>query len=99
MASGTYRLLKEGKAILVASARDIIENYNFLEYKEIKETIHFEDELQEKIYILLKELPQTSEQISRKLKQEIENISVALTILEMQDIIEKMPGGSFRIKR
>lgn len=91
-------MLKEGKAILVASARDIIENYSFLEYKEIKETIHFEDELQEKIYTLLKELPQSSEQISRKLKQGIENVNVALTILEMQDFIEKLPGGRFRIK-
>jgi len=91
-------LLKEGKAILVASARDIIENYNFLEYKEIKVEPIFEDELQQKIYSLLKELPQTSEQINRKLKQGIENVNVALTILEMQDFIEKLPGDCFRIK-
>ena len=57
-----------------------------------------ENEIEQRIYNLLEKSPKTSSQISRNLKLKIEEVGASLTILEMQGIIEKLPGGAFQIK-
>lgn len=58
----------------------------------------FDDIEKQKIYNLLKKTPQTINQISRNLKQGIEEVSAILSLLELEGIIEKEVGDMYKIK-
>ena len=96
---GTKRLLVAGKAILVENAKDIISNFPFLAYKEPKiKQIEFEDIFQENIFRLLQKTEASPNEICKKLKINIAQVNAALSIMEMQDIIEKNSSGKYIIK-
>ena len=98
---GTNRLISKG-AKIVTSVRDIIKEYEFLDYKELpKEEIKEEEYVRKKcknknysdIYKLIPETPISLNEIYRKSNKEIDEINSILIILEIEGYIEKVVGG------
>lgn len=99
---GTNELIRKG-AILVTKVKEIIEEFEFLEYKEIKEekkTVKEEINKKEcknnkykEIYKYINETPITIEEIAKKSKKKISEINSILTMMEIEEYIEKVAGG------
>ena len=97
---GTNRLIKKG-ASLVTSTKDIIESYDFLEYKEelIKKQKNKNEEKREpkeekykKIYRLIKKGENTSIKIAEKTGSSTKAINNMLIMLEIEGYIKKEKG-------
>lgn len=94
---GTNKLLKNG-AHLVTSAKDIISEYDFLNYKEqekIKnEKHHYKINVEYKdVYDILNGPPLNIEQICNKAKKPISQINNTLLMLELEGAIIKTQYG------
>lgn len=96
---GTNRLLSEG-AKTVTNVKDIIKEYDFLEYKELpkeEEVKYVKKECKNKeynaIYKLIPEIPISLNEIYKKSNKEINEINSILIILELEGYIEKVVGG------
>lgn len=102
MVYGTNRLLKKG-AILVTDAKDIIGKFPKLKYQQISinkksaEPCFIQEEYLP-IYIELQKCNHDSNEISRKLNMPIQEVNNVLFMLELENRIEKLPGGEYKIK-
>lgn len=98
----TNELIKKGNK-LVTKIEDILEcypNINFTKSKikkEKKEEIKVPKELLD-IYKNIKNIPQDINQISKRSKLSIQEISYKLLLLQMEDFIEELPGKRYKIK-
>ena len=97
---GTNRLIKKG-ASLITSTKDIIERFDFLEYKEelIKENKNKAEEKREpkeekyrKIYRLINKGENTPIKIAKKIGSSIKSINNILIMLEIEGYIKKEKG-------
>ena len=97
---GTNRLIKKG-ASLITSTKDIIESFDFLEYKEelIKENKNKAEEKREpkeekyrKIYRLINKGDNTPIKIAKKIGSSIKSINNILIMLEIEGYIKKEKG-------
>ncbi len=94
---GTNKLLKSG-AHLVTSAKDIICEFNFLNYKEpLKQSIsHTQIEIKPEyldVYNVLVGPPLTVNQICNRLNKNVNEVSNALFMLELDGLIDKTQYG------
>lgn len=97
---GTNRLLKKG-AILVTEVKDILKYFEKIYDKDdIKEkfTIEIPEEYR-KIYREIEKQELTAEEISKKVKMNISKVNTILTMMELEDYIQSLPGNYFQIKR
>lgn len=102
MVYGTNRLLKKG-AILVTDAKDIIEKFPKLKYHKISinEKSVATCYIQEEYLPVYRELQKRScdiNEICRRLSMPIQEINNILFMLELENHIEKLPGGEYQIK-
>ena len=101
---GTNNLIKQGAKIVTAT-KDIIDEFPFIEYKEIqkkqfkikKEKNKYRKICRNKqhneIYKLITENPITLNEIYKKSNKSISEINSILLILEIEGYIEKTVGG------
>ena len=97
---GTNRLLKKG-AILVTEVKDILQYFKTIDNEEKTEK-ELEIEMSEeyrKIYEEIKRQTATAEEISKKVKMSISDVNTILTMLELEDYIQSLPGNHFQVKR
>ena len=97
---GTNRLLKKG-AILVTEVKDILQYFKTIDNEENTEK-ELEIEMSEeyrKIYEEIKRQTATAEEISKKVKMSISDVNTILTMLELEDYIQSLPGNHFQVKR
>ena len=80
-------------------------NFKKIEYnktqKANKEELKLNFEIEEEnleIYKCLNEIPKDIEEISQNLNKPINEVSYKLTLLELQGVIEELPGKKFKIK-
>ena len=96
---GTNRLLKKG-AILVTEVKDILKYFENIYDEDIKEKFIIEvPEKYRKIYKEIEKQELTAEEISKKVKMNISEVNTILTIMELEDYIQSLPGNYFQIKR
>ena len=96
---GTNRLLKKG-AILVTEVKDILKYFENIYDEDIKEKFIIEvPEKYRKIYKEIEKQELTAEEISKKVKMNISEVNIILTIMELEDYIQSLPGNYFKIKR
>lgn len=96
---GTNRLLKKG-AILVTEVKDILKYFENIYYEDIKEKFIIEvPEKYRKIYKEIEKQELTAEEISKKVKMSISEVNTILTMMELEDYIQSLPGNYFKIKR
>lgn len=101
---GTNRIIKNG-GLLVTCTKDIIDEFEFLEYKEIisqknsvqikenNKDIKFENKEYQTIYNLISEKTMSINEIYREQNIELSKLSNILFMLELDGYIEKIPGG------
>lgn len=94
-------LLKSGASLLSETA-DLMEAMDWKPHirknkKENKKNLSL-DFFQERIYNSLLKGDLTPEQLSDRLKVPIGSVGSALTIMEMMDVVERMPGNLYSIK-
>lgn len=96
---GTNRLLKKG-AILVTEVKDILKYFENIYDEDIKEKFIIEvPEKYRKIYKEIEKQELTAEEISKKVKMSISEVNTILTMMELEDYIQSLPGNYFKIKR
>lgn len=102
---GTNKLIRKG-AILVTSIKEIIEEFDFLEYKEIKisnnkektkdkvqKEITFENKEEKEIYELINNGFSNINEIHKKTNMQIQKLNQILFMLEIKEYIKKLVGG------
>lgn len=98
---GTNRLIKNG-ATLVCSTKEIIEEFDFLEYKNLNKKVEKEVECnliniknkeQREIYKIIFNGANTVTDIYAKSNKSINEINNILLMLEIEGNIEKVAGG------
>lgn len=96
---GTNRLLKKG-AKLVTSIEDILQYYGNIKKleKEEKELIAEIPEQYRKIYEKIKDKPINADEIRKKVNMQISEVNTILTMLELEGLIEVLPGSYFKRK-
>ena len=68
--------------------------------EDIKEKFIIEvPEKYRKIYKEIEKQELTAEEISKKVKMNISEVNTILTIMELEDYIQSLPGNYFKIKR
>lgn len=99
----TNKLIKSG-ANLVTNVEDILNYFDNIKFKRKRknlikkeETVIIPQELKQ-IYICLKNEELDINQISRKCKISIQETSYKLLLLQMEDLVEELPGQRFKIK-
>lgn len=102
MEFGTNRLLKKGN-ILVTEAKDIIESFPELNYKQIsldteKISYCFIPKEYLPVYKEIQKNKKDINELSRTLKMPIQDVNNILFMLELENYIEKLPGGEYQIK-
>lgn len=99
---GTNRLIQKG-AFLTTSPIEILKDLNKIslhtqlnieDLQENKEEIPIQKEYKE-IYQYLTTLPETLDIIAKRANKNVSTISAILTLMEMDGIIQKFPGGRF----
>ena len=102
---GTNKLIRKG-AILVTSTKEIIEEFDFLEYKEVKisnnkektkdkvqKEITFENKEEKEIYELINNGFSNINEIYKKTNIQIQKLNQILFMLEIKGYIKKIVGG------
>ena len=101
---GTNQLIRKG-AILVTNTKEIIQEYSFLDYKEIcneKQKIEYSSENielkflteeQKEIYKLIRNGYTNINQIIERSNQSIQKVTQNIFFLEIQEYIKKVAGG------
>lgn len=102
---GTNKLIRKG-AILVTSTKEIIEEFDFLKYKEIKisnnkektkdkvqKEITFENKEEKEIYELINNGFSNINEIYKKTNIQIQKLNQILFMLEIKGYIKKIVGG------
>ena len=102
---GTNKLIRKG-AILVTSTKEIIEEFDFLEYKEVKisnnkektkdkvqKEITFENKEEKEIYELINNGFSNINEIYKKTNIQIQKLNQILFMLEIKGYIKKLVGG------
>lgn len=98
---GTNRLIREG-AKIVTTTKDIIEEFSFIQYKELrkeKETQTHEirktcsNKEYNEIYKYITEKPISLNEIHRKSNKSMNEINNILLMLELEGYVEKVVGG------
>lgn len=102
---GTNKLIRKG-AILVTSTKEIIEEFDFLEYKEIKisnnkektkdkvqKEITFENKEEKEVYELIDKGFDNINEIQKKTNMQIQRLNQILFMLEIKGYIKKIVGG------
>ena len=101
MEYGTNRLLKQG-AKVVLSARDIIDYFPEIQYKEIpKKKIINENMINSKYVDFFKLISKeriNCNEISRITKKPIKEVNSILFMMELENLIQKLPSGEYVIK-
>lgn len=95
---GTNRLIKRG-AMLVTEVQDLLpffENIKSIKKDDTKLQIEIPEEYK-MVYDALQE-PLNADEISKKAKMSIIEINTILTMLELEEYVESMPGNFFRRK-
>ena len=99
----TNKLIKNG-ANLVTNVEDILNYFDNIKFKRKRknlikkeETVIIPQELKQ-IYKCLKNEELDINQISRKCKISIQETSYKLLLLQMEDLVEELPGQRFKIK-
>lgn len=102
---GTNKLIRKG-AILVTSTKEIIEEFDFLEYKEVKisnnkektkdkvqKEITFENKEEKEVYELINNGFSNINEIYKKTNIQIQKLNQILFMLEIKGYIKKLVGG------
>ena len=102
---GTNKLIRKG-AILVTSTKEIIEEFDFLKYKEIKisnnkektkdkvqKEITFENKEEKEVYELINNGFSNINEIHKKTNMQIQKLNQILFMLEIKEYIKKLVGG------
>ena len=102
---GTNKLIRKG-AILVTSTKEIIEEFDFLKYKEIKisnnkektkdkvqKEITFENKEEKEVYELINNGFSNINEIHKKTNMQIQKLNQILFMLEIKGYIKKLVGG------
>ena len=96
---GTNELIKNGSK-LVTKIEDILLEYPQIKFKKKllnKNKKQVPREL-EKVYKCIKNEPVNINQIVRKTKMTVQDISYKIMLLELENLIEELPGQVYRIK-
>ena len=94
-----YELIKNGSK-LVTKIEDILLEYPQIKFKKKslnKNKKQVPREL-EKVYKCIKNEPVNINQIVRKTKMSIQDISYKIMLLQLENLIEELPGQVYRIK-
>lgn len=98
---GNNRLIQEG-AKLVISVNDILEEYDLFDLKEYnKEKIIVKKEIKSEykfLYDVLEDNPISINIICRKLNCKIQDINYLITMMEIEELIEVLPGNLIKRK-
>jgi len=95
----TNNLIKRWEAKMITNSWEILEEYNISNKNKIKnEKIKFADELEEKIYNILLLENLNIDELSKKLKLNISNVSFKLSMMEINSLILKSNWGKYEIK-
>ena len=102
MVFGTNRLIKKG-GILVTDVKDIIESFPELNYEQISLTTKrinpcFIKKEYLPVYKEIQKSKKDANVLSRTLKITIQEVNNVLFMLELENYIEKLPGGEYQIK-
>ena len=102
---GTNKLIRKG-AILVTSTKEIIKEFDFLEYKEVKisnnkektkdkvqKEITFENKEEKEVYELINNGFSNINEIHKKTNMQIQKLNQILFMLEIKGYIKKLVGG------
>lgn len=99
---GTNKLIRKG-AILVTSTKELISEYEFLEYKKVKMTkeienekmvkLEFKDISENKVYEAIKNGFSSIDEIAQNSKMQVQRVNQILFILEMKEYIKKTASG------
>ncbi len=97
---GTNRLLKEG-AKVVLSAKDIIDYFPEIEYKEILEKKRVNENIINpkylEIYKIISKRSIDCNEISRTIKKPINEVNSILFMMELEGLIKRLPSGEYLI--
>ena len=96
---GTNELIKNGSK-LVTKVEDILIEYPKIKCKKklLKEKEKQVPKELEKVYKCIKNEPANINQIVRKTKMSIQDISYKIMLLQLENLIEELPGQVYRIK-
>ena len=96
---GTNELIKNGSK-LVTKVEDILIEYPQIKFKKklLKKREKQVPKELEKIYKCIKNEPANINQIVRKTKMSIQDISYKIMLLQLENLIEELPGQVYRIK-
>ena len=96
---GTNELIKNGNK-LVTKVEDILIEYPQIKFKKklLKEREKQVPKELEKVYKCIKNEPANINQIVRKTKMSIQDISYKIMLLQLENLIEELPGQVYRIK-
>lgn len=96
---GTNNLIRKG-AILVTSTKDIIAEFDFLEFlkfkyiKPVQKTkIQFKSKIEKEVYEIIKNGAKEVNEIAKKSNKSISEITNILFMLELDGAIKKIAGG------
>lgn len=96
---GTNELIKSGSK-MVTRIEDILIEYPQMKFKkkQLKEKEKKVPKELEKVYKCIKNEPININQIVRKTKMTVQDISYKIMLLELENLIEELPGQVYRIK-
>jgi len=91
MAKGSFKLLKEG-AVPIGAAQDVLDELEIMPPCPILSSNQYDTSLEKALAMIE---PATADQISALLGEDVYDIMLQLTILEMAGKIKRMPGGLY----
>ncbi len=99
--AGTNRLLRDGAAMALC-AQDVLEQLNMTmvaQHIEARAAIPPQDETEQKLYSLLSSEPVHIDEIGRQTGLPIEQVSSALTLMELKGMVRQVGGMNYVVAR